>query len=122
MIFLYWFFDAVANGKSSGDAEIVRRIWLAGVIPFLIGIGIIINGLLFVPRRGAKPHEPQIQMPEELTIPPAPPIAKTTNQLAISGGSPINEFSVTEGTTSHLSPKAELDEKAGPIFAPKAPQ
>src|SRR5262245_23939276 len=44
MIFLYFFFDVVAK-QNPHDAEIIRSLWLAGIIPFLIGISIILNGL-----------------------------------------------------------------------------
>ncbi|HEX5734509.1 MAG TPA: hypothetical protein VF131_16860 [Blastocatellia bacterium] len=48
MIFLYILMQGIILG---GDipptaAEILSRVWVAGVIPFFVGIGILINGLV----------------------------------------------------------------------------
>jgi len=41
MIFLYFFLDLVA--KRDGDSEeIVRSLWMVGIIPILVGIGLLI--------------------------------------------------------------------------------
>ncbi|MEK7832232.1 MAG: hypothetical protein AAB401_14150, partial [Acidobacteriota bacterium] len=45
MIFLRFFMEAVANNEPGGDAEIIRRVWLVGVVPFLVGIGLLFNGI-----------------------------------------------------------------------------
>jgi len=104
MIFLYFLLDAVAQKKGGDEAEIIRRIWLAGVVPFFIGIGITLNGL-FLRKRGETPRERQPGMLSEQT-PPANQIpAKTTSQLAIADESSPADFSVTEGTTAHLPEK-----------------
>lgn len=104
MIFLYFLLDAVAQKKGGDEAEIIRRVWLAGVVPFFIGIGITLNGL-FLRKRGETPRERQPGMPSERT-PPANQIpAKTTSQLAIGDESLHTDFSVTEGTTAHLPEK-----------------
>jgi hypothetical protein len=46
-IFLFFFMRGIilGGGNSPGDNEILSRIWIAGVIPFLIGLGIMINGI-----------------------------------------------------------------------------
>ena len=64
MIFLYYLLGAVANNEPNpGDAEIIRRVWLAGLVPFLVGIGILFNGLfLSKPKSKSQPH-PQFQPP-----------------------------------------------------------
>ena len=48
MIFLYVFMNGlVLSGNiPPGDAEIIRRIWVAGMIPFFVGLGMLTNGLL----------------------------------------------------------------------------
>src|SRR5262245_46857959 len=59
MIFLYFFFDAVA--KKAGDgAEIIRSLYWLGIVIVLIGAGMIFNGLL-ISRRLLKPEEPRAQ-------------------------------------------------------------
>src|SRR5690242_20598361 len=47
MIFLHFFMEAIA-GQTPGapDGEILRRIWIAGIIPFMVGVALIINGLV----------------------------------------------------------------------------
>ncbi|MGH9937027.1 MAG: hypothetical protein ACREAM_12320, partial [Blastocatellia bacterium] len=109
MIFLYFFFDMVAKGKGDdAGGEILRIIWLAGIIPFLIGISLIFNGL-FVSRRLVKLKEQQAQ-----SAPPAPPTptahptpppaalpAKTTDQLIVDAAPSVG-YSVIEDPTAHL--------------------
>ena len=47
MIFLYVFMHGiVAAGIPNEAAQIVGRVWIAGVIPFLVGLGLIFNGLI----------------------------------------------------------------------------
>ncbi|MBS1788309.1 MAG: zinc ribbon domain-containing protein [Acidobacteria bacterium] len=100
MIFLYYLLGAVAsNEPNAGDAEIIRRVWLAGLVPFLVGIGILFNGLfLSKPRAKSQPH-PQFQPPADYQLP-----ARTTNELLESSAT---DFSVIEHTTAHLPEKKE---------------
>jgi len=46
-IFLFIFMQGIilSGQNPPGDNEILSRIWIAGVIPFLIGLGIMINGI-----------------------------------------------------------------------------
>ena len=83
------------------DAEIIRSIWIAGVIPFMVGLALIFNGL-FVSRKivelQKRAHPPA---PEELPKGAEQPALKSadTNEFIPAG------FSVTEGTTKHLTMK-----------------
>ncbi|MGH9840051.1 MAG: hypothetical protein ACREEM_14805 [Blastocatellia bacterium] len=95
MIFLRFFLEAVAYGEPSGDAEIIRRVWLMGVVPFLVGIGLLFNGI-FLSKRGVTPPAPP---PYPNQIP-----ARPTNQLAESSQA---DFSVVEHTTAHLPKNRE---------------
>ena len=47
-IFLFVFMGGVAaSGKVSSDAAtIISNLWIAGVIPFLVGLALIVNGLI----------------------------------------------------------------------------
>jgi hypothetical protein len=95
MIFLRFFLVAVAEAKSDAEAaEILRHVWLAGLIPFLIGVGLLINGFFLSNR------------PVKQAIPPAPtPLpAHTTNQL---NEAPRTQASVVEHTTAHLPNRRE---------------
>jgi hypothetical protein len=103
-IFLFVLMQGVIrSGQGSpGDAEILSRVWAAGLIPFMVGVGLIINGV-FVSKRFGK-------------------VAKDTSPLAGTsdrGSGPrslrpsgTNEFAppqfgITEGTTKHLNVSAQ---------------
>ena len=83
---------------SPGTAQILSRLWIAGVIPFLVGSALFVNGM-FVSKRLAEvvrrashpelPHQPEHISP--LDLQPA-----DTARI-----SPSN-YSVTENTTQHL--------------------
>ena len=93
-IFLYVLMQGIIlGGKVPRDAaEILSRIWVAGIIPFCIGMGLLINGL-FVgrTRRGANKLNPF-----EKADPQAP------SRSAEASGFIPSSFSVTEETTRHL--------------------
>ena len=96
-IFLYFLMQGIiSSGEvSAGEAEIIKRTWVSGVIPILIGLAMIINGL-FVSKKLveiAKRREQNILEEEEnpQLLSPA-----DTNEFISTG------FSVTEGTTRHL--------------------
>jgi hypothetical protein len=99
MIFLRILLNAVAAQENPSDAEILRNVWLVGVIPFLIGIAIIFNGL-FISKRIVELKRRQEQMP----LPPLPIGAPTTGQLAEAA--PPADFSITEQTTTRLPERA----------------
>jgi hypothetical protein len=100
MIFLYFFLNIVAE-KAGDAAEIVRGLWMVGIIPILVGIGLIINGA-FVSRRLSSLNEEQAQT--KVSASPASPAlpAKTTNHLVVDI-TPSNGASVTEDSTLHLT-------------------
>jgi len=100
MIFLRFFLGVVADHKSPGDAEILRSVWMAGIIPFMVGVGIIFNGL-FISRRIVKLKEQQARpampaSPAQTAFP-----AKTTNHL-VDNAVQSAGASVTEDPTLHL--------------------
>jgi len=103
MIFLYFFFEAVAKRAGEG-ADIIRSLYWLGIVLVLIGAGMIFNGL-FISRRLLKPKEQQIQpplfeSPTEAAYAIAEP-AKTTDQLVVDAA-PSGGPSVTEEQTLHL--------------------
>jgi hypothetical protein len=114
MIFLYFFLDVVAKGEPNpGDAEIIRNVWMVGIIPFLIGISIIFNGL-FISRRLVKLKEQQAQTAMPASQYPAAMPAKTTDQLVVDAA-PLGGHSVTEDTTAHLTRPAPALHAARPV-------
>ena len=94
-ILLLILMQGVTLGKliSPAMAEILSRLWIVGIVPFLLGAALIINGLVI----GKKIVE----------------LAKRSAELK-SGNEPLSlssaetselipsQFSVTEGTTRHL--------------------
>jgi len=95
MISFYFFFGAVAK-QAGQEADIVRNLWLLGIVPTLIGAGLLFNGF-FISRRLVELNVQLLQTTAPQT-PTALP-AKTTDQL-IANHMPSS--GVTEDTTAHL--------------------
>ena len=99
-IFLYFLFEGVILGGNvpPNAVEIIRRLWIVGVILFLVGIGLIINGL-FVSKGLVK-----ILQQESETG--ADALAKSPEPHALRSADTTEfippDFSVTEETTKHL--------------------
>jgi hypothetical protein len=90
----------IIGGKVPDDtAEILRRLWVAGVVPLFIGLSLIINGV-FVSKKQAEIAKRNAARDGNLlendtstrTLGPA-----NTNEFVNTG------FSVTEHTTKHLA-------------------
>ena len=99
-IFLNVFMQGlILSGKiPPGTAEILSRLWIVGVIPFFVGISLIINGV-FVSKRLAEIARRAAQTGSSIP-------EKDTNPLALRSGETTefipSGFSVTEQTTKHL--------------------
>lgn len=92
-IFLSIFMEGIiAGGNVSNDAaQILNRLWIVGVIPFFVGLGLLINGLFVRDRQlPAKPGALE-NGPESLLLSPA-----DTSELN------HEPASVTEHTTRQL--------------------
>src|SRR5689334_19866452 len=98
MIFLHFFMQAIAGQADSDSAEILRRIWISGVIPFMVGIALIVNGVV-VSKKMVEVMERERKAPNALEDGPAPrPLRPAdTNEFI-----PANMGSVTDQTTRHL--------------------
>ena len=101
MIFLHIFMQGIIiGGKVPNDtAEILSRIWLAGIIPVFVGLALIFNGY-FLSRKmieAAKRYEDREtgKLTSAPTETPALRPANTTEFIP-------TRFSVTEDTTKHL--------------------
>jgi hypothetical protein len=99
-IFLYVFMQGISGNVRPDAAEIISRIWVAGVIPLFVGIALIINGLfvskkLVALARQAPPAESKSNLLEGATPKHSLRPAETTEFIPSS-------FSVTEETTKHL--------------------
>ena len=98
MIFLYFLLGAVAQNEPK-EAAIIEKVWLCGLVPFLVGLALIFNGL-FVSKRIVKLKQQQLDELREAqarTLPSA-----NTNQLPEVEAPYTSPYSVTERTTYHL--------------------
>jgi hypothetical protein len=95
-IFLLFLMNAVAN-LNPANGDILRSVWLAGLIPFMVGLALIINGVV-VSKKMVEVMEREQNKTKSLEEGPAPRGLKSpdTNEFV-----PVN-FSVTDQTTRHL--------------------
>jgi hypothetical protein len=96
-IFLFFIMQAIAAQSPPQDAQLLGSIWLAGVIPFMVGLALMINGAV-VSRKMAQVMERQQNKTKSLEEGPEPRGLRSpdTNEFV-----PVN-FSVTDQTTRHL--------------------
>ena len=83
----------------AGDVSLLRSLWVAGVIPFMVGLALIFNGLV-VSRKTVELQKRALgSAPDPLPKGAEQPSLKSadTSEFIPPG------FSVTEGTTKHLS-------------------
>lgn len=100
MIFLGLLFGAISQTVNPDVAWILRAIPFVGVIPFLIGLGIIFNGL-FISKRIVELKHRQEQRDQPMPLFNAPntsPVARLTE----SSQPPVSDFSIVEPTTTKL--------------------
>ena len=95
-IFLYFLMHAIAN-QEPRDAEILRSVWMAGVIPFMVGLALIINGVV-VSKKMVEVMEREREKSKSLEEGPAPRGLRSPDTSEFV---PAN-FSVTDQTTRHL--------------------
>ena len=102
-IFLHIFMKGIASSVDPQAAEIITRIWVAGAIPFLVGLALILNGMV-VSKKQAEIMEREIrraqrlpeQLAEDQTVQPRTLAPPDTNEFIPT------HFSVTDQTTRHL--------------------
>jgi len=96
-IFLAIFMQGVASHVKPDVAEIITRLWVAGVIPFMVGVALIVNGLV-VSKRIVEAQERALKEGKALDEAAA---ARALRAADTSEFIPTN-FSVTDQTTRHL--------------------
>jgi hypothetical protein len=106
MIFLGFLFEAVADSVGGPGSNIIRAIPFVGIIPFLIGLGIIFNGLI-IGKRIVNLRREQEERDKRSHFSPAPETAPA-QQLPEAAQAPITDFSVTEPTTTRLREPAPI--------------
>jgi hypothetical protein len=111
MIFLNFLMQGVINSGQSpaSDAAILSRIWVAGIFPFFVGMGLLVNGVIVsrklveLEKRNSRSGLNVLDQQQE---PSALPSADTSEFIP-------TQLSVTEGTTRHLS-KASQKKSSNP--------
>jgi hypothetical protein len=101
-IFLAIFMQGIAGKVEPDAAEIITRLWVVGVIPFMVGLALIVNGLV-VSKRMVQVMEREQQRNKTLEEGEAP---RGLRAADTSEFIPTNA-SVTDQTTRHLE-KAQV--------------
>ena len=100
MIFLYVFMQGIIQSGvvPAHVAEILSHVWIAGILPFFVGIGLMINGLIVSKKIGTIAGKELPSKPDALGSDVERPALRSadTNEFITPG------FSVTEETTKHL--------------------
>lgn len=96
-IFLFFIMQAIAAQSPPHDSQLLGSIWLAGVIPFMVGLALIINGAI-VGKKMVQVIEREQNKTKSLEEGPAPRGLKSPDTSEFV---PVN-FSVTDQTTRHL--------------------
>jgi hypothetical protein len=96
-VFLYILMLGIAAQATPQDAQVLSRVWIAGVIPFMVGLALIINGLV-VSKKMVEIMERQREETKTFEDVPGPRGLRPadTNEFI-----PAN-MSVTDQTTRHL--------------------
>ncbi len=116
MIFLYVFMEGIILGGNvpPAEAEILKRIWIAGIIPLFIGGALIFNGL-FVSKLFGGDRSSNAQI-ENQTSPLATGELPSNDPDYLGPADtthfPDIPFSVADETTRHLEKRQEPEEKA----------
>ncbi|HEX8191031.1 MAG TPA: zinc ribbon domain-containing protein [Pyrinomonadaceae bacterium] len=106
LVLLLWVIGgAIASDPRipAGDGSLLRSLWVAGVIPFMVGLALIFNGLVISRKTVELQKRALGAAPESLPKGAEQPALKSadTSEFIPTG------FSVTEGTTKHLTLKDE---------------
>jgi hypothetical protein len=104
MIFLNALMQGIISSgqATAGDAGILSRIWLAGSIPFLVGLALVVNGWLVSKKQVELAHS-GLPTDNVLKAKDEPPILSSANTTEFI----TPRFGITEGTTKHLSSSAK---------------
>lgn len=98
-IFLALFMQGIVGKVDPDTAAIITRLWIVGVIPFMVGLALMINGLV-VSKKIVEAMERERKRPQALDDVPAPRSLRTPDTSEFI---PASMSSVTEHTTRHLA-------------------
>ena len=97
-IFLHFLMHAIA-AQNPPDAELLNSLWLAGLIPVMVGLALIINGVV-VSKKMVQVIEREQNRAKSLDE-EAAPSARSLKSADTNEFIPAN-YSVTDSTTRHL--------------------
>jgi len=105
MIFLYIFMQGIVlGGKVPHDeAEILSRVWVAGVIPLFVGLGLIFNGTFVSKKQVEVADQERRAAPDALGEMDDRRVLRSADTSEFIPA----DFSVVEGTTRHLGGSAK---------------
>jgi hypothetical protein len=98
-VFLFFLMMGIAASAGPDDAAILLRVWVAGIIPFMVGLALIINGL-FVSKKMIEVMERGRKGTEALQD--GGPTPRGLRAADPNEFIPVNMSSVTDQTTRHL--------------------
>ena len=101
-IFLLFFMQGIAGKVEPSAADIITRLWIVGIIPFMVGMALIVNGLV-VSKKMVQVMEREQQRHKELDEGETP---RGLRAADTSEFIPTN-ISVTDQTTRHLIGRKE---------------
>ena len=102
-IFLFVFMQGLLGSVSPQAAQIITRLWIAGVIPFFVGLALIVNGVV-VSKRLAEVQEREDARASALGGEKSE--GRSLKQAETNEFIPTG-FSVTDQTTRHLAGSEE---------------
>jgi hypothetical protein len=98
-VFLFFLMMGIAASAGPDDAAILLRVWVAGLIPFMVGLALIINGL-FVSKKMIEVMERGRKGTDALQD--GGPTPRGLRAADPNEFIPVNMSSVTDQTTRHL--------------------
>jgi hypothetical protein len=98
-VFLFFLMMGIAASAGPDDAAILLRVWVAGIIPFMVGLALIINGL-FVSKKMIEVMERGSKGTDALQD--GGPTPRGLRAADPNEFIPVNMSSVTDQTTRHL--------------------
>jgi hypothetical protein len=101
-IFLWFFMQGIAGKVEPSAADIITRLWIVGIIPFMVGMALIVNGLV-VSKKMVQVMEREQQRHKDLDEGETP---RGLRAADTSEFIPTN-ISVTDQTTRHLIGRKE---------------
>ncbi len=100
MVFFSFLFEAIANAAGGPGANIIRSLWAVGLVPTLVGLGFIFNGVVVSKRlvELKKQQATNSEQPMFAAVPNTSPVA----QLNEAAQPLFADYSIAEPTTTKL--------------------